>query len=237
MGSGATFPPRASEAPFHLRLGMGTARAGPGTNLTPVDGSLIKLDRLVRLEGITDSSGVPTIRFQTIWQRQCEAIERAFGNQQGQITDLTAIIERLQSVEELASVAVDTAQQVQLSTDTAGSWVEPSRVMSKAVGAPIDVFSHTRVMPDGQRISVNGAMVSVNQAWSGAYVYYDDPAKAGGNVTYIASETAVAQLGGRFNVGYIRFPTAGQPPSLGNGPSPPGNTVWPEDFREDIVGY
>lgn len=115
-------------------------------------------------------------------------------------------------------VANDTRREAAL----VNSYIEPSRVLT-ATDTTITVASHTRFYADGTSVAVNGETIPTTGPGDVDYVFYDDPVRAGGTVTYLVDTTQPIQTGNRHVVGAVTVPGAGQPPNDGgNGPRPPG---------------
>lgn len=134
----------------------------------------------------------------------------------------------------LASVeAINTTQQEQIDRLTialrAISHTDGLFIVASADGAAakIDITTHTRTYVDAA-VSVNGGVLS-GLAYATSYsIYYDDTARAGGAVTYVATTTPAdavtnAAHPDRHLVGVAITPaTSGDPPVDGGGSIPPG---------------
>lgn len=233
-GETRLIPERFSAAALMLALMMGAPRIGPGTALQdPV--AVPQLDRLTRQEKIVNPDGTPSIRLQTIWQLTMEAIEAAFGNQQGQITDLAAILRRLEAAEDKAEAARTQAAETAKENALETSYTDPISTLSASSNGNIAIMAHQRVYGDGTRVSVNAGGVSGYNSGDYVTVFYNDAARTGGAVTYQATTGTVAQKNGVHIVGQATIPQAGSPPTTGTSPTPPGyNGKWSSGEIEDV---
>lgn len=108
---------------------------------------------------------------------------------------------------------------------------KPSEVLtitaqSDTGGSSITISNHDRIYSD-RTVAVSGGVLSSLTADTYYAIFYDDPARAGGSVTYQAStSTDDAVLSAaypyRHYVGFVNTPAAGAPPSSGGGASGPG---------------
>lgn len=221
-GGEARFQPnRFTGDPARLIITVGNVSAGPqtsgGTVVTAPD-----LDRLQRLVKYFNPDGTATPKMVLDWQNTMEAIEAALAGLTGQVTDLTAIVNRLAAAEALAAAANDTANASANNISITNSYTDPVSVLTASSDGVITIAAHTRIYGDGVSVAVNGG--SVSGFAQGAYVsvFYDDAARQGGAVSYQGTTDLVAQSGSTHSVGQISIPYAGSPPSSGGGVSPPG---------------
>jgi hypothetical protein len=231
FGDVTTQPARETIGALVLAFTGGQANAGPSSTFNSVN--VPKLDRIMRAETIVETARNASTRFQLIWQRTMEAIEAAFAGQQGQITDLSVIVARLEAAEAQASAAQAQSAATASSDALAKSYVEGLSISATSAGA-ITISAHTRVYGDGTSVSVNGGSLT---GWSqGQYVqvYYDDAGKAGGAVAYQGTTAVIAQQGARHIVAGISIPVAGSPPTEGTPPLPPGY-IPPRDYFEETI--
>lgn len=227
-GVANALPARVSVAPMNLVVTMGWAKSGPGTNLSPVE-AVPKLDRITRQEPVTNGN-IAHERFQVIWQRTMEAIEKAFANQQGQIEDLTAIITRLEAAEAQAQEAQATAQATVQADALAKSYVEPQGILTAQADGTIFIDNHTRYYGNGASVSVTGGAIGGYSIGDYVQVYYDDAARVGGSVLYQGTTGVVVQQDGRHIVGGVGIPPPEASPITGNVQPPPGYV--PKSTRE-----
>lgn len=200
----------------------------------------MRLDRLQRGVPIVGRDGVPSQQFQSLWQRTVENIESALAQLQDQIDLITAA----QNAADAAQDAADTATAAAAAADAAATTAQgaadtanstASLANSGVTGititatdagsdATINISSHTRVYADGTSVSVTGGSVTGLAYSTLYYIYYDDPARAGGAVTYQAttSEGTAAQVGNRHTVGSATTPAAAAGDTDGIFVRPPG---------------
>lgn len=227
-GGTATFVPArfsASAAVLNILGGSAGFTVGTVANdsvTTPT------LNRLTRFDQLTQGDAVST-RFQTIWQRTMEAIEAAFEDQQGQITDLSNIIARLEATEAQAAAAQAQAAATASTDALAKSYPSPSTILTAASDGTVSITAHTRVYGDGTSVAVNGGSVTGFASGAFVQVYYDDAGRAGGAVAYQGTLDVIAQTGARHIVGGVAIPLAGEAPYDGFPPFPPG---YVPDYRE-----
>jgi hypothetical protein len=180
---------------------------------------------------IVDKDGRPTLAFQRYFQSLVEAIE-------GSIFDLTDAQKRLDEQQtdieralEQAGIAINSANAVNASTALASSYTDPGGVLSATDAGVITVAAHVRIYGDDtaavpHRVNVDGGSVSVTPSADPVYVFYVDPTRVGGAVTYQASLNYLdaAQVNDVHSVGVITLPATGEPPQTGGGTYPPGYT-------------
>lgn len=176
-------------------------------------------------------------QWQIWWQQVVEAIEAQEGGQDELIqalADAVAAIAAAQAAADAANTAAVAAGVAAAAADTAASAAQTTAndiTSSSALGssyvddAGISAFdagasatatigAHTRYypQPDGSTVNVSvGAGSVTGLAYlSGYYIYYEDPTRAGGAVTYLATTNAAtaAQAGSRHVVGFVSTPAA-----------------------------
>lgn len=199
---------------------MGEVVAGPQTNIGDAP-TVPKLDRLQRREQIADAGG-PTAKFQAMWQRNSEATEQAFAALTNQVTDLSAIVRRLEASERLAQAAQATADAASERESLANSYTDPVEVLSATSDGVVTIADHARVYGNGERVSVNGGTVTGFLPGDYVSVAYRDEGREGGVVSYFGSKNPIAQTDPVHVVGQVEIPQAGDPPSSGGGSGAPG---------------
>ena len=200
----------------------------------------MRLDRLQRGVPIIEKSGAASSAFQSLFQRVVENIEAAFLSQQEQIDAIAAA----QAAADAANSAASAAQAAADSADAAatgaqgaaeavaaasalqGSYVGGVSMSGTDAGASatVNISAHTRYYADNTSVSVNSGSVT-SLAYSTTYfIYYDQPTRLGGAVTYAAttSETTAAQIGDRHLVGSVTTPAALAADTGGKYVRPPG---------------
>ena len=138
--------------------------------------------------------------------------------------------------------AIQLAETVTLSSDLVNfistSFItdaDPADGLLQGTDVQITIEAHTRTYNDGA-VSVNGGNIGSLTASTLYHVYYDDPTRAGGAVTYVAtlSPTTAATSAanpGRHYVGSITTDVMGGTGTSSGGSSPPG---WdPDNWHVD----
>jgi len=149
--------------------------------------------------------------FQVWWQQVKEAIER---NEVRQGSILDALDEDIYGAEGLL-----------ISSTVGGSFSIPTMILTAAdagASATITIASHVRRYPNGEEVSVNGAVIT-GFAFSTRYgVYYDDKKMLGGAVSYVATadleEAQHSYAPGRHYCGTVTTPADGAGPTTGGSP-------------------
>lgn len=177
-------------------------------------------------------------QFQVWWQEVAEAIEKQEGGQDELIEALAAAVAAIaaaqaaaDSANAAAAAAQTVADNIVASDELRSSYVDGTNVLigsDAGTDATITIAAHDRKYPqgDGSTVTVavgGGALTGL--AYSTQYfVYYDDPTRAGGAVTYAATTSAstAAQTGARHLVGSVVTPAALGAPTPGGTVRPPG---------------
>lgn len=131
-----------------------------------------------------------------------------------------------QAAQQAASDANAAAQAITAESALQNSYISPDTVLS-ATATTISVAAHTRYYTDGTSVAVNAGTVAATAAGDTDFVFYDDPARAGGAVTYQVSTTSPTQTGNRHVVGAVMVPAAGATATGGRGPLKPGYVQVP----------
>lgn len=176
-------------------------------------------------------------QMQVWWQQVLEALK----TQLVSLEDAIEAVAAAQSAADAAQAAADTATSAAASATTAATSAQSTaNAITEAtslgdsfpVGATISasdagtdttitISAHTRryPQPDGTYIdvSVNGGSQGGFAYSAFYYVYYDDPTRAGGAVTYVftTDATVAVQSGARHVVGGVSTPAAAAPPTSG----------------------
>lgn len=206
-----------------------------------------RLERLQRAVSIVDGSGLPTVQFQLFWQRTAEAIEGALASitdvnasQQellDQIAEVLGITETLNEAVVAAQQAADAANlaagNAQGAADTAesNSSLATSGTTGLSIGAAdagtnvtVSISAHSRIYGDGTTVAVSSGSITGLAYSTTYYLYYNDPTRAGGAVTFQATtnQADAAQIGDVHSLGAVATPAAAAPPSAGRPNLPPG---------------
>lgn len=149
------------------------------------------------------------------------------------IADIPAIQAALVSLDAATAAAQAAADAANAATATntaatslANSYVSGLTLSATDAGtnATITISAHTRVYGDGTSFSVSGGSLTALAYNTTYYIYYDQPSRAGGAVTYQSTTDAAvsAQTGDRHVVGSATTPLAAGIPIDGNPVLPPG---------------
>lgn len=141
-----------------------------------------------------------------------------------------ASTENAQAAADAANAAADNAnaaaETVAADNSLANSYVTGLTLTATDAGsnATVSISAHTRVYGDGTSVSVDGGSVTGLPYSTVARIYYDDPDREGGAVTYQSTPdaTVAAQTGNRHSVGAVTTPAGGGGPVAGNPVLPPG---------------
>ncbi len=188
---------------------------------------------------------IPPERLQIYWQQLVEATESALNNIQSAfdaLADAVAAIAAAQAAADAANAAAAAADTAATNAQTAAddvteesalanSYVSGATLTGTDAGtdATVTISAHTRHYPQPgggtTDVAVSGGSVTALAYDTIYYIYYDDPARAGGAVTYAAttSTATAAQTGSRHVVGAVRTPVAAAPPTGGASTDPPGS--------------
>lgn len=189
----------------------------------------IKLAKFQQNIAIVDGEGKLTRSAQTALNDAFDQIQEAL-NGILQIPEIQAALIALDAATAAAQAAADnanaSADENRAATALANSYVEPNPLSAEDAGtnATIDIAAHTRVYGDGTSVSVLGGTVTGLAYETAYYVYYDQPSRTGGSVTYLTTEdyTVASQTGDRHVVGLILTPATGGTPVDGDPVLPPG---------------
>lgn len=206
-----------------------------------------RLERLQRAVSIVDGSGLPTVQFQLFWQRTAEAIEGALAS----ITDVNAtqqelldriadilgitdlLIEAVVEAQDAADAANLAAGNAQSAADTAesNSSLATSGTTGLSISAAdaganvtVSISAHSRIYGDGTTVAVSSGSITGLAYSTTYYLYYSDPTRAGGTVTFQATtnQADAAQIGDVHSLGAVATPAAAAPPATGRPNLPPG---------------
>lgn len=189
----------------------------------------IKLPRLSAGFKIINRDGTPTSQFIQWWQQVAQNVEVS-------INGITAALEAAGIALDAADVALAAAAAAQGATDATAS--ETSLTNSYIAGftpplisaddtGDVTIADHQRVYGDpalNPTAPITGATISTGLGVGAVVrVYYDDPARAGGAVTYqytVDPAPPPVQAGDRHSVGAVTVPATGV--EGGNYLKPPG---------------
>ena len=182
------------------------------------------LDRAV---SIVDKEGRPTFAYQRAWEEMQQGIYDAILAIPGVEAAIIAAQAAADAANTAAGNADTAAQQAAADASLASSGITPANVLSATdvgASATINIAAHTRVYGNGTSVSVSSGAISGLAYATTYYVYYDQPSRLGGAVSYQATTTlaTAAQTGNRHSVGAVKTPAAAAGPTTGTVNLPPG---------------
>jgi hypothetical protein len=193
----------------------------------------------------------PTRRASFKFQRWWQSVMKAIETQETAQDELLEAIIAAQAAADAANEAAAAAQTAADAADTAAGGAQvaadnaqaaadqaaadSSLASSGTIGltmtatdagasATITASAHTRAYGDGTSVAVSGGAVTGLLYSTTYYVYYLDPTRAGGAVTYLASTDPAdaVQSGSVHSVGAVGTPAAAGPPEDGTPWNAPG---------------
>lgn len=199
-----------------------------------------ELPKLAIDQSIVEQNGKPSLAFHKWWQLVINKITSIISDLEQQVSDIQAAqaaanaaqtaAATAQTAANTAQIAATTAQNAanttQAITDLTGSGVLGASITATDVGSDvsISISAHTRTYADGTSVSVNSGNLAGLSYSTTYYIYYNDPSRAGGAVSYQATTTAsnAVQTGDKHLVGSVTTPAALGSPSSGKYVLPPG---------------
>lgn len=187
----------------------------------------LKLPRLPANQQLINADGTPTIVFSRWWQSMAEQIEASINGIQAALDAAAAA----NAAAANANAAADTAQTAADDAAAAAaaaaadqalinSYITPDSVLTTTT-TTITIAAHTRHYADSTSVAVSGGTIAATAALDVDYIFYNDPARAGGTVTYQVSTVSPTQTGSTHVVGAITIPSTGTGTG-GTGPRKPG---------------
>lgn len=217
-------PVRMSYETATIVFGGGSVVLGPDWAIG-LNGSEVRLDRLMRAVPIGGPSG-PSMQFQALWQKNCEAVEAAFLSQGQQIDFLTTIVTGLQEAQRAAAEANQGVATLNAGVSLSSSRTDPvDGLLTANSDGVVSISAHSRIYTTGSTetsVTVNAGSVSGFAPGAFVRVFYNDAARIGGAVAYQGTTAEVTQTGDTHVVGGVTIPQVGSPPSEGSGTTPPG---------------
>lgn len=167
--------------------------------------------------------------FERYWDDATRKIEETFNS----ILSIPAIEAALVAVTAATAAATAAAAGANTAANTAAaataltnSYPTGVTITGTDVGASVtvSVSAHNRTYPPSTTVSVSAGNVTGLSYSTTYYIYYDDPTRAGGAVTFLAttSTATAAQTGNRHLVGSVLTPAAAASPTNGKNVEPPG---------------
>ena len=203
-----------------------------------------KLSALDRAGSIVVQDGTPTHQFQQNWQNQGKAIEGAIQILAEAVDGILAAQTAAEAANAAAVVAQDAAATAQVAAEAANDAAaavgsEGTITASGTSGltltatdagtdATVNISAHTRIYGDSSSVSVSAGSITGLAYSTDYWVFYDDPTRAGGAVTYQHSTDPAdaVQTGDKHSVGAVTTPVAAAPDNNGKEVLPAG-VVYP----------
>lgn len=172
----------------------------------------LKLPRLQARTQITEGSGLPALSFHQWWDKFAKSIEDAFNHLDATVAAIAAAQAAANAANAAAAAANAAAGDAAAQAAITNSGVTGVTITGSDAGsnATASITAHTRVYGNGTSVSVNSGSVTGLAYSTLYYIYYDQPSRAGGAVTYQAttSQATAAQTGNRHLVGSVTTPAA-----------------------------
>jgi len=193
----------------------------------------ISLPRLDTFTQLVDKNGIATVTFAQWWNSVADQIEAGVNGINDALNAAAvaqAAATTAQAAATTAQAAADTAQasagdaQGTADANAAAASLTNSFIVDGSFTPPlisadsagnVTIATHQRQYGDttlNPTVTVNGATIATGYASSTvARIYYDDPSRSGGSVTYHATTdpSVAAQFGDRHSVGAVTIPAAG----------------------------
>jgi hypothetical protein len=169
-------------------------------------------------------------QWQVWWDEVASAVETAYDTLQDAIDAVAAAQAAADAANAAAATANAVAADIEETNALGESYVSGATLSATDAGADatITISAHTRIYPNSDgtttSVAVNGGSVTGLAYDTLHYIYYDDPTRTGGAVTYQATtnEETAAQIGDRHTVGAIKTPVALAADTGGTSTRPPG---------------
>lgn len=202
----------------------------------------IKLPRLPANQKIVDDQGYPTLVYSLWWQQVAETLEEALNaittalDAAGIAIDAAEAAQMAADSANAAAVAAQTAaDNAQMGADNSAAETSIAAsgvtnftppLLSADTAGNVTIANHDRLYGDGTSVSVTGGVVATGEPPTTAvWIFYDQPSRAGGAVTYQYSTDSndSLQTGDRHSIGAVTIPNVG---------TTPGNPVRPRGYAE-----
>lgn len=184
----------------------------------------IKVAKLIQGRSIVNEQGQPLADFTRLINTNLQNLENAGNDTAELVADVVRALE-------MAGIAIQTVEQLAGEQNLTSSYTSPAGILSSRLSADglsgeITIAAHTRIYGDGTQVAVDVDTIVGLEPSTIYYIYYDDPSKTGGAVTYLSSTlySDAAQSNGRHSCGNIATPAVGstEPIEGGGGVYPPG---------------
>ena len=196
---------------------------------------IVRIPTLTQSEPIVDAQQKPTTYFlrtlNGILQNLAKAVTQLqqLPIIQDALLALDAATQAAQAAADAATAAAaDSMEQTAANAREASlqaSYIDPSSVLT-ATPTTITIAPHNRIYPAASggvatTVAVNGGSIAATAPADVDYIFYSDPTRAGGSVTYQVSTTPPVQTGDTHVVGAVEIPATGTADG-GEGPRRPG---------------
>lgn len=175
------------------------------------------------------------------WKEQPQLFERYWDQEvmrklEGVLTEILSL-PAIRAAVDAANASAAAANAAAATANTAATAASAATALSNSyptgvtitatdagTNATVAISAHNRTYPPSTTVAVNGGSVTALAYSTLYYIYYDDPSRAGGAVTYAAttSQSTAAQTGNRHLVGSVTTPAAAGAPNTGKYVAPPG---------------
>jgi hypothetical protein len=208
---------------------------------------MAELPKLERSIQIVEENGTATYTYHMFWQTFVKTLAQI-------LTTLEENVDAIEEALEAAGIALDAAETAQAAAeaaqtaaDTANTAAETAQdavteatnsasllnsgtnncvltATDAGTDASITISAHDRFYADGTTVGVNGGTVTGLSYTTLYFIYYSDPSRAGGAVSYVATTNSndAAQLGDVHYVGSIMTPAAAASNTSGSPNPAPG---------------
>lgn len=194
----------------------------------------LRLDRVRNNIGIVDpKTGFPTSQYQAQTQRDKEEIERSISALVQSVNAIQSAFAAASEAQRIAGLATQSVEAVRNETRLMGSYTSPQNAVTASSAGVVTIATHRRVYTDGTTVSITGGTLSGFGIGQTVGVYYDDPSFSLTSPVFRADTGGgeAVQTNGRHVVGFVTIPGVGDPPTTGEGPTPPGR---PPTFGDPI---
>lgn len=182
---------------------------------------------------VESSTGHTTPVYHRWWQKVVKTLETSFNDLEELVLDIAAAQNTADTAQTTATSAQTTATSAQADAVSASALTSFS--VSGTLGctitgtdagsdATVSITAHSRIYGDGTSVSVNSGTVTGLSYSTQYYIYYVDPSRSGGSVTYLATTVAATavQTGDTHFVGVVTTPAAAAPDTTGSTNQAPG---------------
>lgn len=171
------------------------------------------------------------------WKEQPQLFERYWDDFARKIESAVNSVIAAQNAADAANAAAATATAAAATANTAATATAAATALSNSyptgvtitgtdagANVTVTISAHSRTYPPSTTVSVSAGSVTALAYSTLYYIYYDDPTRAGGAVTYAATtnQSTAAQTGNRHLVGSVATPAAAGAPNTGKYVEPPG---------------